>query len=237
MQKYVSIGMVIIMLLSFSVSTIAEELHEIDLSLLDEGHYVCTYEEHHANGVGESVFTLKKIPGGYQAIWDGITDTTDVYTDTDFRTHKVMITDEDTSLTIERDGNRLLVSGIDAGESIDKTLKLTSPHWYHLLPLSLMEFTRSDKQSVKFSLFDPYNIKIRDMRVEKQGFETITIFDEEYEAVKMSMRMRGILTPFWKSDIWTAAESGTHLKYEGLNIVPKIHKSKIYLKQIEFKPN
>jgi len=215
---------------------ITREVHEINLDRLKQGQYVLTYEEHHAEGVGESVFTLRQVSEGYLAVWEGINDTTEVYTDLEFRTEKIMISDDDTALTVKRRDGLLIVRGIDAGRNIDKELKLSSPHWFQLLPLSLIPFTSSDRESVKFSMFDPYNLKVRDMQIEKKKRETITLFETEYETVKMAMRLRGLLTPFWKSEIWNAVGSGTHIQYEGLNVVPKLHKSKIYLKTVEFQP-
>ena len=74
------------------------------------------------------------------------------------------------------------------------------------------------------------------MKIEKKGIETITVFGEQYETVKISMRMRGVFSPFWKSEIWNEVESGVQLKYEGLNVIPKMYKAKIYLKKVEFWP-
>ncbi|MCF7914814.1 MAG: hypothetical protein K9L66_06600 [Spirochaetaceae bacterium] len=221
---------------SLAIPVSAENMLDLD-RLADGGQYVCTYEEHYYDGVGESVFTLQKIPSGYLAVWEGINDTTEVFADAQMRTQKIMVTDNDTSLTVERQGQQLLVRGMDGGESIDKELKLTSPHWFQLLPLSLISFTTSDREKAKFSMFDPYNLKVRDMQVEKQGIETISMFGKEYTTVKLNMRLRGILTPFWKSEMWNAVDSGIYIKYEGLNVIPKFHKSKIYLKKVEFRPH
>jgi len=210
---------------------------KIDLSRLDEGKYVCTYKEHYHDGVGESVLTIEKSQQGYLAIWDGIHDTSKVYTDTNFNTRRIEYTSTDSNLTVVRDGQTLNVQGRDDGSELDKNLELDSENWYQVLPFSLIPFSKSDQKKIKFSLFDPFNLKVRNMQIEKKKQETITVLGESYNVVKLAMRMRGVFTAFWKSELWHIQESGIQAKYEGLNVVPKLYKSKIYLKTIEFYPH
>jgi len=214
---------------SFAEST------EFDLDRLNNGKYILTYEEHYYDGIGESILTIEKLDNGYLAVWEGITDTTKVYTDYNFNTLKMTITDKDTNITAERYGNILKVTGIDEGQEIIKNLTLKSENWYQLLSFSLIPFTISNEKKVDFSLFDPYNIKVRKMKIEKKGFEEISVFGKEFSAIKMSMRMGGILSPFWKSEMWNNSDNGIHLRYEGINVIPSYYKAKIVLKKIEFK--
>ena len=222
--------------LLFSPVPLFAEEHAINLDRLDEGYYVCTYEEHYYDGVGESVFTLKKISGGYEAVWDGISDSTTLYADENFRTQGITLESEKRNLQVERRGDRIEVTGTVEGEQVEKTLKLDSPHWFQMLPFSLISFVRSGEDEVEFSLFDPFNMKMRNMKISRKGEEGVNLFGTDYRTVKLNMRMRGFLSPFWKAEIWTGAGSGTHVKYEGLNVEPKRHKSKIYLKRVEFVP-
>ncbi len=214
------------------------EAETIDFEKLEEGRYICRYEEHYYDGVGESVFTLKRISGGYKAVWDGISDsTTVVYADENFRTQGVTMTSDTMNLRLERQGDRIHVSGWREGKEVEKSMKLESPRWFQILPLSLIGFTTSAAREVEFSLFDPFNIKMRNMKISKKGSETVELFGKEYRATKLNMRMRGFLSPFWKSEIWISTSTGTHLKYEGVNVEPKRYKSKIYLKSVEFVPD
>ena len=208
----------------------------IDLDRLDEGRYVCTYEEHYYDGVEESVFSLKKIAGGYEAVWDGINDSTTLYADEDFRTQGITLRSEKRNLQLERRGDRIEVTGTVEGERVDETLQIDSPRWFQLLPFSLISFVQSGEDEVEFSLFDPFNMKMRNMKISRKGEETVSLFGSDYRTVKLNMRMRGFLSPFWKSEIWTDADSGTHVKYEGLNVEPERYESKIYLKKVEFVP-
>lgn len=227
---------VVITLLILIVSVSFADSVEFDFKRLDEGKYVLTYEEHYYDGIGESVLSLRKIDNGYLVVWKGITDTTEIYADFDFNTQKMVLTDKDTSLTVVREGGILRVSGFNGEEQVEKILTVKSKKWIQLLPFSLVSFTLSDEKKIDFFLFDPYNIKVRNMKIEKREIETITVFGEQFTALKMSMRMGGILSPFWKSEIWNSVENGVHLKYEGLNVEPKMYKAKIYLKKVEFQP-
>ena len=207
-----------------------------NLREMQEGTYVFSYEEHYYHGVGESSLTINKRDDGYTVVWKGITDTTEVYADLNYNTYKIVFTDIDTSLTVEREGNLLLVNGVDSGKRVKVSLEVGSVLWIQLLPFSLIPFTTSEKKVMDFFLFDPYNIKVRNMRIEKKGMESVTLFGKEYPGVKMAMRMKGVFSAFWKSEIWNDAESGVQLKYEGLNIIPKMYKAKILLKRMDYLP-
>lgn len=222
----------VFLLLTISISF--AELVEIDFDRLNYGKYILTYEEHYYDGVGESFLTIEKLDNGYLVVWEGITDTTTVHTDFDFNTLKMTITDNDTSITAERFGNVLKVQGTDEGKQINKKLTLKNEYWYQILSFSLIHFTLSNEKKLDFALFDPYNIKMRSMKIEKMGTEVITIIGKEISAVKLSMRMGGILSPFWKSKIWHNPETGIHLEYEGINVIPSYYKAKIILKNIDF---
>ncbi len=207
-----------------------------DLREMQEGTYVFFYEEHYYHGVGESSLTINKRADGYTAVWKGITDTTEVYADLNYNTYKIVFTDISTSLTVERKGNILLVKGVDSGKRVKVSLEVGSSLWIQLLPFSLIPFTTSEKKVMDFFLFDPYNIKVRNMRIEKKGLESVTLFGKEYPGVKMAMRMKGVFSAFWKSEIWNDTESGIQLKYEGLNVIPKMYKAKILLKRMDYLP-
>ncbi len=220
----------------FTINTGFADTAEIDLSNLDKGKYILTYEEHYFDGIGESILTIQKYNQGYLAVWKGITDTTEVYTDAEYNTYKIVFYDNNTSLTVVRQGNLLTVNGNDEGIVIKKKLTIKTPNWYQLLSFSLMPFTVSNDKKIKFALFDPYNIKVMEMEISKNKTEIISLFGEDISAVKMSMRMSGFLSLFWKSEIWNSNKNGVHLKYEGLNVIPSFYKAKIFLEKIEFQP-
>ncbi len=212
------------------------EIFELDFNRLDEGKYILTYEEHYYDGVGESFLTVQKFENGYHAAWKGITDSSEVFTDLDFNTYKMVFSDSDTSLIIERAGNILKVSGRDKGKVVAKELNIKEDNWLQILSFSLMSFTLSDNQKVNFALFDPYNIKVRNMRIDKKGVETISVLGKEYRAEKLSMRMNGVLSAFWKSNLWNSTDNGLHLQYKGVNVIPTLYKARIMLKNVEFIP-
>jgi len=253
----------------------------VDLDRLDTegGRYICRYEEHYYDGVGESVLTIEAAEAetetdpeaaeadpeaveaaeadpeadaeGYRAVWEGITDVSEIIADKHMRTQQLVYTktDTDTELHVERSGNRLIVSGFDAGEPVDEELELGSDRWFQLLPFSLIPVTTAfsgssavsysseesgELEDVEFSMFDPFNIKVRNLRVIKQGKETVTVKGVEYDAMKLAVRLQGFMSLFWKSEVWNDAATGTYIKYEGLNVEPEWYKSQIFLKSIEY---
>ena len=213
-------------------------IYSIDTNLCQdmkqEGKYTFTYEEHHYDGVGDSFLIIEKTGSGYKAVWKGINDTTVVFADKNYNTEKVIITDKKRELTVLKIGNKLKVIGYSCGEKIDKTLKLGCGNWYQIIPFALIPFTTSKEEKMTFSVFDPYNLKVRDIEVKKKKTEIANIKGKKYSAVKMTMRLDSLLKPFWKSEIWNNAETGVYLKYEGLNVVPKLYKSKMYLTDSEY---
>jgi len=253
-------------------STTFADTVDLDRLRTEGGRYICRYEEHYYDGVGESVLTIEAVSGagnsegsreGYRAEWKGISDISEIITDKHMQTQQLIYTnpETDTELHVKRSGSRLVVSGFDAGEAVDEELELGSNRWFQLLPFSLITVTTafsgssafSDSSSfsgssaesdaseesgkleeVDFSMFDPFNIKIRDLRVINQGKETITVKGVEYDAMKLNIRLQGFMSLFWKSEVWNDAASGTYIKYEGLNVVPEWYKSQIFLKSIEY---
>lgn len=207
---------------------------DIDLKLLDKGSYKLTYEEHYFRGIGESYLTIRKTPTGYVAVWEGINDTTRIFTDSAFNTEKMVFTDQDTKLEVTRTEDSLEVTGFDKGSDIRKVIKINQDQWYQILGFSIMKFTLSKKTAMSFALFDPYNIKIVNVKIEKVDNVPVLIDNKEYQGVKMSMRLKGILSPFWKAEIWNDSVTGIYLRYEGINIIPKLYKARIFLKKAEF---
>jgi hypothetical protein len=122
---------------------------------------------------------------------------------------------------------------VDEGKVIDKALKFDSEYWYQLMPAQLSSFVKSDDTETEFSMFDPYNIQVMDMRVEKKGTEKIEVGGKEFEAVKMNMRIQGFLSLFWKSEIWYSKESRLQLRYEGVNVIPKLYNAVIEFKHAD----
>ncbi len=229
-----NIVIALIILLFTAIQGFAE-IFELDFDRLESGRYILTYEEHYYDGVGESFLTIQRYKDGYHVVWNGIIENSEVYTDINFNTYKMIFSDKDTSLTIERFGNILKVSGQDEGKVIEKELSIKADNWFQILSFSLIPFVMSGNTRINFALFDPYNIKVRKMRIDKDGEEKISIFGEDYQSVKMSMRMEGFFTSFWKSELWNSVENGLHLKYEGINVIPTFYNAKNLLKGVIFK--
>ena len=226
-------SILITFLLFLSFNIYSQESADI-FDLLSAGKYTYTYEEHYYDGVGDSFLVIDRLETGYKAVWKGINDTTTVFADNNFNTEKMILKDSEREITAVRCGKTLKVTGVSCGSEVNETLELEEDKWYQLIPFSLIHFTKSDKRKTKFSLFDPYNIKVREIEVKKKETELTTVKGKEYSAVRMTMRLEGFLKPFWKSEIWNNSENGIYLKYEGLNVVPKLYKSKMFLKNSEY---
>ncbi|HAK44652.1 MAG TPA: hypothetical protein DCO79_01855 [Spirochaeta sp.] len=222
-----------ILILSIVINSYATDILKTTPENLGDDTLTYTYEEHYYDGIGESRLNISKTDDGYFIEWRGITDRTMLYTDDKFNTKSMKMIDDDTELDVERAGNELIVVGFDEGKKIDKTLKIDSEYWYQLMPAQLSDFVKTDTKQTEFSMFDPYNIQVMDMKVEKKGVERIEIGGMEVEAVKMNMRIQGLLSLFWKSELWYSTKSRLQVKYEGVNVIPKLYNAVIELKSAD----
>lgn len=75
--------------------------------------------------------------------------------------------------------------------------------------------TESSKEKLTFYALRPATGEVYEMEARKQGEETLTVMGREVRAVKVTIRLAGLLSAFWKSTYWFDPATGVMLRFEG----------------------
>lgn len=128
--------------------------------------------------------------------------------------------DENTSVTAQRKGNRIGISGNFKGERITKSLKLNSAPWYQPLSFSLKPFIASSKSAIIFWTVNPRNLSAYRMKAQKIKKETIRLNNESVPTQKIKVSLAGPKAMFWSSYYWFRLSDGVFLQYQGVDGPP-----------------
>lgn len=121
----------------------------------------------------------------------------------------------DTEVTVQRQGNTLVVSGRLHGEAVNKQIMLDDAPWFQATSLSLRPFIMSDAPRIRYWLLRPDTLNAYKLTATRQGVETLALPSGPTRAVKVVVRAGGLLAPFWSSNYWFRADDGLFLRFEG----------------------
>ncbi|SDC34349.1 hypothetical protein SAMN04488588_0884 [Geotoga petraea] len=179
------------------------------------------YKENYGEYVNDSKLKIINfIPMKVQ--WESINDITTIETDKSLKTIKMNYESDNTNLNLIRKGNFIELSGTSEGEEVQKKLKIDDDPWYQLFVFSFTDFIFSDDKTRQYWVFNPFDLSMSKMKVEKISKEKITINEKTYDTFLLNTRLTGFMSIFWKGEYWFNSENGMYLKYDGLNIFPKI---------------
>jgi hypothetical protein len=127
---------------------------------------------------------------------------------------------DNTKVSASREGNKIFLKGQSRGESIEKTFKINQLPWNQTFNIGLERFTLTPEKSMLFWAIGtkgPGNMKITRFKVKKKKIETITLKDNEIEAIHVTISLTGILSIFWTGKYWYRKSDGVFLRYKGKN--------------------
>ncbi|MBU0481910.1 MAG: hypothetical protein KKG47_12495 [Proteobacteria bacterium] len=121
-------------------------------------------------------------------------------------------------ITAYRDGNRLIVNGVFAGEKFHRTFEIDDAPWFQPLSYSLRRLLKDDKrETIKFWFIRPDVLQVVKLVAEKEPDEEIDI-DGMVEAThKIRVSMNGMMKKFWSCYYWFRKRDRVFVKYEGLH--------------------
>ncbi|ADN02368.1 hypothetical protein STHERM_c14280 [Spirochaeta thermophila DSM 6192] len=95
------------------------------------------------------------------------------------------------------------------------TLKKDLP-FIQVFEFGLIPFiTASSQERFTFYALRPATGEVYEMEARKQGEETLTVMGKEVRALKVTIRLAGLLSAFWKSTYWFDPATGVMLRFEG----------------------
>lgn len=122
---------------------------------------------------------------------------------------------DDTTISAHRQGDTIVLEGTLRGDPISKTVAIDTAPWYQSLSWSLRRLVLSDDTQIEFWTMRPDTLEIHKMVARKKGEEEMPIEGATGPVVKLEVRLKGMLSPFWSSTYWYRKTDGVWLRYEG----------------------
>jgi hypothetical protein len=122
---------------------------------------------------------------------------------------------DDTTVSAHRQGNTIVLEGTLRGDPIKKTMAIDEAPWYQSLSWSLRRLVLSDDKQTEFWTLRPDTLEKHKMVAKKMGEEEVQIEGVSVPAVRLEVRLKGMLGPFWSSTYWYRKTDGVWLRYEG----------------------
>ncbi len=131
---------------------------------------------------------------------------------------------ENTDFKAERNDGTITIRGISKGEPINKSLKAGEKVWLQNSEFGLLDFLNSKEESKDFIVVAPEDLTIKKLRATRAAEAEITWNGQQIRAIKMTVRLRGLLSLFWQSTYWHRLPEMTFVRYkaDGLPGVPAV---------------
>lgn len=135
----------------------------------------------------------------------------------------------DMDVVAVRQEKTIVFRGKMQGRAVEQTIAIDGLPWYQPLSFSLRNFLQSKKDSVDFWMIRPDKLEPVKMRATRQSSEKIEVNKREENAVRVEVRLTGLLAGLWSCQYWFRQEDGVFLKYEGVHGPPGTPKTVIQL--------
>lgn len=141
-----------------------------------------------------------------------ITRTDEFYATTQWEMEKI---DEDTLLHARRTPRAIIIQGQWKGHQISKELSIDDAPWYQATSWSLRAFILSSREEIRFWTVRVDTLEVHKIKAVKRRQTVLNLNGVKEEAVKVELRLTGLLAPFWKSSYWFRQSDGVFLRFEG----------------------
>lgn len=121
-------------------------------------------------------------------------------------------------LSAVRDGDTIVLSGVNRGCQVKKTFSTGALPWNQLFQMGLGLFAISGSGAMKFwsiGTSGPGEMKIAKFTVSRKGEEKIQWQGKEIAVVHLRIALSGLLSIFWHGDYWYRKADGRFLRYRG----------------------
>ncbi len=125
---------------------------------------------------------------------------------------------EETRVRARREGNKILLKGINKGKTIEKTFKINNMPWNQTFNIGLERFALSPAKELRFwsiGTMGPGRMKITKFAAKKKAEENINLDGQPLTAIHIQMSMTGLLSVFWKGHYWYRKSDGVFIRYQG----------------------
>ncbi len=129
------------------------------------------------------------------------------------------------------EGGQLVMEGRLHGEAVAWDEPMKGRTWYQPLSFALRNVARGEKAEAAFFCLRPDTLEPASMKAERKGVESIEVNGRQERAVKVRVRLQGLLAIAWHGDYWFRTGDWVFVRYEGVNGPPGTPKTVIELIQ------
>ena len=115
-----------------------------------------------------------------------------------------------------RYNNTIHIKGISRGENVDKTYNIDALPWKQQFPFDLEGFIRSEQDEMLFwsiGVNGPADMKLAKLVARKEERGIVQINGEATEAIRVSIRFTGLLSPIWHGVAWYRVSDGSFIYF------------------------
>jgi hypothetical protein len=120
-----------------------------------------------------------------------------------------------TNYQITRQKNKLVFQGELNGECIEKTIDVPDLPWFQIHGISFPEFLKSGASTLDFLSVKPESGKIVELQATRQNIEEILVKEQIVKAVRIDVRLKGMLSHLGKASYWFRIRDFVFVRYEG----------------------
>jgi hypothetical protein len=132
------------------------------------------------------------------------------------RSWKILDVAGNVRILAERRDNRIRVEGSVKGRQVQKEIAIDGAPWFQATSWSLRRFVLSGESEIEFWTLRPDTLKAYKVIAKRQTEEVVQLDKGAVPAVRIELRLTGMLAPFWKSRYWFRSKDGFFLE-----VVPK----------------
>ena len=200
----------------------------VSLCFINTGILACdlVYEVRSDDNVSELCVTIEKNVDGitYRSTYRDVKQLYHYNIDNSMMRWEYVDSGANTDISASRNGSEILIRGTSQGQSVNKSLTAGDQVWLQNSEFGLLDYLKSKEKNEEFIVIAPEDLSIKKFRATREADEEISWKDKKIRAVKLTARLRGLLSLFWQATYWHRLPELTFLRYkaDGLPGVPKV---------------
>ena len=122
-----------------------------------------------------------------------------------------------TNYHVKRIGSRLLIQGMIKGQTIDASVPVNDLPWYQFHGLSFPRLLANGEGEIDFFSVRPDNGRVVELRATAQGVEEIIVKGQALQALRVDVRVRGVLAHLGKVSYWFRTSDYLFVRFQGVS--------------------
>ncbi len=130
--------------------------------------------------------------------------------------------EDGTEVSAVREKNELIITRIEAGRRTIERQAIDERPWFQPLSYSLRRFLQSGEESITFWGIRMDTDRAVLLKATKIGREDVTLNNNTQPAMKVEIRLAGLMSIFWRGVYWYSRDNGLFLQFENSLKLPGV---------------